>query len=357
MTESMKQAARVFSSLRVRARAGAGAARAGVATFSAWVAGVAGAASFAFALMPGAAQAQDAYPAKPIHVVVPYTPGGVSDAVTRLLMQKLSERLMSPIVVDNQPGANSQIGSSFVARSNPDGYTLLVVVAAHVINPSLYPKMSYQPLVDLTGVSLFGNIPLLMVSSAQLPPANLREFVAWAKAHPGQGTFASSGAGSGAHLMGELFAEVAGVPLTHVPYKGMAPALADLFSGQVGMAFDSVQTMMPQVKAGKLRALAMTSATRWPTAPDVPTMAEQGYPDMTGGSWIGLLAPSKVPPALIERLSAEMQKVVDAPDVHARLIDYGIDPVGGTPAQFNAFMQKESVRWAQVVRKADIHLE
>ncbi|SEA37893.1 tripartite tricarboxylate transporter substrate binding protein [Variovorax sp. YR216] len=301
--------------------------------------------------------AQDTYPTRPIRVVVPYTPGGVSDTVTRLVMQKLAERLKGTIIVDNQGGANGQIGSSAVARSTPDGYTLLVVVAAHAINPSLYPKMTYSPLQDLRGVSEFGAIPLLMVSSAQLPPKNLKEFVAWAKANPQSATFASSGAGSGAHLVAELFSQTVGVPMTHVPYKGIAPALPDLFAGQVAIIFDSVQTMMPHVKAGKLHALAMTSAKRWPAAPDVPTMAEAGYPGMTGGSWIGLLAPAKTPKEIVARLSAETQKVLDTPEVREKLIEYGIDPVGGTPEQFDAFIQSEAKRWAEVVKKADIRLE
>lgn len=311
----------------------------------------------ALALAAAPARAQEPYPTKPIRVVVPYTPGGVSDAVTRLVMQKLAERLKSPVIVDNQPGANGQVGSGQVARATPDGYTLLVVVAAHAINPSLYSHMSYAPLKDLTGVSQFGHIPLLVVSSAQLPPANLKDFIAWAKANPRNATFASSGTGSGAQLSAELFAQTAGVAMTHVPYKGMAPALPDLFSGQVAMAFDSVQTMMPHVKAGKLRALAITSARRWPAAPDVPTMAEQGYPSLTGGSWIGLLAPARTPPAILKKLSAETQAAIDSPEVHAKLIEYGIDPVGGTPEQFDTFIQSEARRWADVVKKANIRLE
>lgn len=304
-----------------------------------------------------AALAQDSFPSRPIRVVVPYTAGGVSDTVTRLVTHKLSERLKTPIIIDNLPGANGQIGSQAVARAAPDGYTLLVVVAGHVVNPSLYPKMGFSPLTDLTGVSQFGHIPLLMVSSAALPPKNLAEFVTWAKANPDKASFASSGTGSGAHLAGELFGESAHVKLTHIPYKGMAPALTDMFSGQVAMAFDSVQTMMPQVKAGKLRALAITSEKRWPSSPDVPTIAELGYPNMTGGSWIGLLAPAKVPAPIIAKLSAELQTVIDSPEVHAKLIEYGIDPVGGTPAQFNGFMQTEAKRWAQVIKQANIRLE
>lgn len=305
----------------------------------------------------GPSQADEPYPSKPIRVIVPYTPGGVSDAVTRLLMMKLSDRLKTPIVVENQGGANGQIGSAYVARSAPDGYTLLVVVAAHAINPSLYPKMSYSPLTDLRGVSEFGAIPLLMVSSAALPPTDLKSFIAWAKAHPKEATFASSGAGSGAHLVAEQFAQTAGITMTHVPYKGIAPALPDLFAGQVAIIFDTVQTMMPQVKAGKLRALAMTSARRWPAAPEVPTMAELGFPNMTGGSWIGLLAPAKTPDPIVEKLSTEMQAVLEMPEIHDRLIDYGIEPVGGTPAQFDTFIRSEAVRWADVVKKADIRLE
>ncbi len=303
------------------------------------------------------ALAQENYPNRPIKVVVPYTSGGVSDTVTRLITQKLSERLKTPVVVENLPGANGQIGSQNVARATPDGYTLLVVVVGHVVNSSLYPKMTFSPLSDLTGVSQFGHIPLLMVSSAALPPKNLPEFVQWTKAHPEKASFASSGTGSGAHLVGELFGETAKLKLTHIPYKGMAPALTDMLSGQVSMAFDSVQTMMPQVKAGKLNALAITSEKRWPSSPDVPTMNELGYPSMTGGSWIGLLAPAKVPSAIINKLSTELQAAIDTADVHAKLIEYGIDPVGGTPAQFNSFMQNEAKRWSQVVKQANIRLE
>jgi tripartite-type tricarboxylate transporter receptor subunit TctC len=301
--------------------------------------------------------AQDAFPSRPIRVVVPYPPGGVSDAVTRAVMAKLSEVLKQTVIVDNQGGANGQVGSAAVARSAPDGYTLLTVVAAHAINPSLYPKMTYSPLQDLRGVSQIGAIPLLMVSSAALPPTNLKEFVAWVKANPNKAAFASSGAGSGAHLVGELFAQTTSAPMTHIPYKGIAPALPDLFAGQVAMIFDSVQTMMPQVKAGKLHALAMTSTKRWPAAPDVPTMAEQGLPSMTGGSWIGLLAPSKVPDEIASKISAAMQQALDSPDLHAKLIEYGIDPVGGTPAQFDTFIQSEAKRWADVVKTANIRLE
>ncbi|NUA26952.1 tripartite tricarboxylate transporter substrate binding protein [Cupriavidus basilensis] len=303
------------------------------------------------------ARAEAPYPSKPVRVVVPYTPGGVSDAVTRLVMQKLAERLGQPVVVENRPGANGMIGSDNVAKSAPDGYSLLVVVAAHAINPSLYPKMSYDPVKDLTGVSQIGRIPLLLVSSAQLPPGSVKALVAWGKANPDKMTYASSGNGSGAHLAGELFSQAVGIKMTHVPYKGVSPALPDLFSGQVAMIFDSVQTMMPQVKAGKLKALAITSATRWPAAPDVPTMAEAGYPAVTASSWIGLIAPARTPRRVLAKLSAEMDAVLHQPEVKARLIEYGIDPVGGTPDQFQAFIKEEAGRWGEVVKKGGIHVE
>ncbi len=304
-----------------------------------------------------AAPSTESYPQKPLRVVVPYTPGGVSDAVTRLITRKLADELGQPIVIENQGGANGQIGSSTVARSAPDGYTFVVVVMAHAINPSLYKKMSYDPLRDLRGVSLFGRIPLLLVSSAQLPPRTFPEFVEWVRANPDKATFASSGAGSGAHLVAERFAQVTGTKITHVPYKGISPALPDLFSGQVSAIFDSVQTMLPQVKAGKLRALAMTSEARWPAAPDVPTMGELGYPDLVTGSWIGMLAPSGTPDALVTKVSAAVQRVLNQPDIHAQLIDYGIDPVGGTPAAFDTFITSEAKRWADVISTAGIKLE
>lgn len=317
----------------------------------------AAAVTLALAGSAASAWADGAYPSKPIRVVVPYTPGGITDAVTRLVMLKLSDRLKTPILVENQVGANGQIGSAYVARSAPDGYTLLVVIAAHVINPSLYSKMGYAPLQDLRGVSEFGAIQLLLVSSAALPPTDLKSFVEWTKAHPKKAAFASSGAGSGAHLIAEQFAQTTGVPMMHVPYKGSAPALPDLFSGQVAMSFDSVQTMMPHVKAGKLRALAITSAKRWPAAPNVPTMAESGYPELGGGSWLGLLAPGKTPNDIVDKLSAELQKVLEMPEVRDRLVDFGIDPVGGTPEQFDTFMRSEAVRWGDVVKKANIRLD
>ncbi|WP_427306022.1 tripartite tricarboxylate transporter substrate binding protein [Cupriavidus sp. H39] len=308
------------------------------------------------AALPAMAQG-DAYPNRPIRVVVPYTPGGVSDTVTRLVMLKLAERIGQPVVVENRPGANGMIGSDNIAKSAPDGYSLLVVVAAHAINPSLYPKMSFDPLKDLTGVSMIGRIPLLLVSSAQLPPTNVKEMVAWGKANPERMAFASSGNGSGAHLAGELFSQAAGLKMMHVPYKGISPALPDLFTGQIAIIFDSVQTMMPLVKAGKVRALAICNPTRWPAAPNVPTMAEAGYPAVTAGSWIGLIAPAKTPPAVLAKLSTEMDAVLRQPDVQAKLIDYGIDPVGGKPEQFQTFIKSEAVRWGEVVKKGGVRLE
>jgi tripartite-type tricarboxylate transporter receptor subunit TctC len=302
------------------------------------------------------ALAQDTYPSHRIRVIVPYAPGGITDAVARLLMQKLSARFAVPITVENQPGANGQIGSFAASRAAPDGYTFLLVVAAHAINPSLYPKMQYDPVRDLTGVTLIGRLPLFMVSSATLPPKSLPEFVEWAKAHPTSVTFASTGNGAAGHLVAEQFSQAAHITMTHVPYKGASQALPDLITGQVSMIFDSVQAMMPHVNSGKLRALAITSAKRWPTAPDVPTMAESGYPTMTTGSWLGLVAPAKTPKETLEKVASELRLIIDAQDVHESLINYGVEPVGSSPAEFNTFIASESTRWADVIRKANIQL-
>ena len=302
------------------------------------------------------AQAPKSYPSKPIKVIVPYAAGGVTDAVARVLMQKLGEQMQVPVIIENKGGANGQIGSAAVAHAAPDGYTLLATVAAHAINPSLYPNMTYA-LTDLRGVSKFGTLPLLLVSSAAVPPKDLKEFVAWAKANPEKATYASSGVGSNAHLMTAQFAQVANISLKHIPYKGASLALPDLFSGQVALLMDAVQTTKQQVDAGKLRALAMTSAQRWPSAPEVPTMAELGYPSMTGGSWVGLLAPAKTPDHVVRKLSVELQRLIDSPEIRSRLIELGIGPEGGTPEQFDAFIQSEAKRYADVIKKANIRVE
>lgn len=307
---------------------------------------------------PWALRAQPGqWPNRPIRLVVPYPPGGVSDAVGRVAARGLQERLGQPVVVDNRAGANGVIGSDFVAKSEPDGHTLLLVVAAHVINPLLMPRMPYRPLEDLRGVSLLARIPLLIVSSAALPPTTLAEFIAYARAAREPLLFASSGIGSGAHLSGELFARAAGIRLQHVPYRGIAPALPDLFRGSVAMIMDTLQTMAPHVEAGRVRALALAAARRWPTAPQIPTASEAGLPGFEAGSWFGLLAPARTPDEITERLSREMEAVLRQPETQSQFAGFGIEPAGGTPSAFDAFMRAEHERWARVIQEANIRLD
>ncbi len=297
------------------------------------------------------------WPNRPIRLVVPYPPGGVSDAVGRVLARGLQDRLGQPVVVDNRAGANGVIGSDFVAKSEPDGHTLLLVVAAHAINPSLMPRMPYSPLEDLRGISLLARIPLLIVSSAALPPTTLAEFIAYARAAREPLLFASSGVGSGAHLGGELFARAAGIRLQHAPYRGIAPALPDLFRGSVAMIMDTLQTMTPHVEAGRVRALALAAASRWPTAPQIPTASEAGLPGFEAGSWFGLLAPARTPEAVATRLSRETEAVLQQPETLTQFAGFGIEPMGSTPAAFDAFIRTEHDRWARVIREANIRLD
>lgn len=301
--------------------------------------------------------AQKPYPTKPIEVVVPYTPGGVADTVTRLITTELAKKMDTAVIVINQPGANSMIGSAAVARSAPDGYKLLLVVAAHAINPSLYKDMTYSPLEDLRAVSHLGNFQLLMGSSAALPPTNLAEYVTWAKANPDKANFASSGLGSGSHLIGTIFGKEADIQLTHVPYRGIAPALPDLFSGNISFIIDTVQTLLPLVKDGKVRAIAMTSGERWPAAPDVPTMKEQGYPNMVADSWIGILAPSKTPDAIVNKVSDELDQILKMPHIQEQFMNFGIIPKGGSAASFDEFILTEYKRWGDLIQEQNITIE
>lgn len=306
------------------------------------------------AFVPQLAVADKKYPSKPIEVVVPYTPGGVADTVTRLITNELAKKLDASVVVINQPGANGMIGSASVARAAPDGHKILLVVAAHAINPSLYKNMSYSPLEDLRAISHLGNFQLLMGSSAALPPKTLEEYVAWAKANPDKANFASSGLGSGSHLIGTVFGKEADIELTHVPYKGIAPALPDLFSGDISFIIDTVQTLLPLVKDGKVNAIAMTSAERWPAAPDVPTMKELGYPNMVADSWIGLLAPAKTPDEIINQLSDQIDQILKMPHIQEQFMNFGIIPKGGSAVSFDQFILSEYERWGDLIREQNI---
>ncbi|WP_183027708.1 tripartite tricarboxylate transporter substrate binding protein [Variovorax sp. UMC13] len=298
---------------------------------------------------PAFAQAQ-AYPTKPVRLVVPYPPGGPTDIVARLVAQKLSEQLGQQFIIDNRPGAGANTGAELVARSPADGYTLVVATTAHAINPSLFKNLGYSLAKDFAPVSLLTSGPLVIVANPALPAKNVAELIALAKARPGELNFASSGNGQSTHLSAELFASMAGVKMNHIPYKGSAPALTDTMGGQTQLMFDTMLSAMPHVKGGKLKALAVTSATRSPVAPDVPTVAESGLPGYEAIAWNGLLAPAHTPPEVLARLSGALKKVLAAPDVKDKFEAQGFAATWTSPEDFGRFMTAEIDKWAKVVK-------
>ncbi len=313
--------------------------------------------ALAAGMAPAVLRAEARWPNRPIRLIVPYTPGGVADTVGRLVANGMQEKLGQPIVVENRGGANGTIGSDVAAKSTPDGYTFLLVVSAHVINPWIMPQMPYKPLEDLRGVSMVADIPMLAVSSAALPPKNLTEFIAYAKAAREPVLYASSGIGSGAHLATEMFARAAGIPLQHVPYRGIAPALPDLFSGRIALILDTIQTMQTYIEAGRLYGLGLSSDTRWPTAPNLPTFAEAGLPGFKASSWFSLLAPSQMPNAIVEEMSHTVAAVLEMPATKERLHTYGLIPNSTSPTACDTFLRSESERWGRVAREADIRID
>jgi tripartite-type tricarboxylate transporter receptor subunit TctC len=304
----------------------------------------------------GDASAQN-WPNRPIRMVVPYTPGGYTDLMARLVGQKVAEALGATIVFENKPGANAIIGTDTVAKAAPDGYTFGTVIAAHSVNPTLNPKLPYDTLKDLTYVSLMSTAPLIMIAHPSLPANNVKELIALAKSKPGELNFASSGIGAAAHLTMEMFKSRTGTNMQHVPYKGTAGALQDLVGGQINVMFDIIGPLMPQVKSGNAKAIVVTAKERVPVAPDVPTMAEQGVPDFISGTWAGIIAPAGTPKEIVDRVSAEAKKALADPALQAKLADQGIVPVGSTPEEFRAFVVGEIARWNKVITDAGIKIE
>jgi len=309
-------------------------------------------AAAAIAVHPAAAQVP-AYPAKPIRIVVPFPAGGATDILARAAAQRLTEAWGQSVVVDNRPGAGGNIGAELVAKSAPDGYTLLMgTVGTHAINASLYAKMPYDHVKDFAPVILVAGVPNVLVVNPAVPANSVQELIAYAKANPGKLNFASSGSGTSIHLSGELFKVMAGVQMTHVPYKGSAPALQDLIGGQVQLMFDNLPPSLPQIKAGKLRALGVTSAARAPALPDTPTIAESGLPGFEASSWFGLLAPAGTPPAVIARLNGEVAAWLGTPEAKEKLLALGANAAGGTPEDFAKHIAAETAKWAKVVRES-----
>ncbi|HEY0852219.1 MAG TPA: tripartite tricarboxylate transporter substrate binding protein [Bradyrhizobium sp.] len=297
------------------------------------------------------------WPNRPIRMVVPYTPGGYTDLMARLVGQKIADALGQTIVFENKPGANAIIGTDTVAKAAPDGYTFGTVIAAHAVNPTLNPKLPYDTLKDFTYVSLMSVAPLVMIAHPSLPANNVQELIALAKAKPGQLNFASSGIGAAAHLTMEMFKSRTGINMVHIPYKGTAGALQDTVGGQVNVMFDVIGPLMSQVRSGNAKAIVVTAKERIPAAPDVPTMAEQGVPDFVSGTWAGIIAPAGTPKEIVDRVSAEAKKALADPALKAKLVEQGIVAVGSTPEEFRTFVGEEIARWGKVITDAGIKME
>jgi len=295
--------------------------------------------------------AADTYPSKPIRFVVPYPAGGPLDTIARLLGQKVSESVKQPVVVDNKPGAGGNIGADAVAKSPADGYTILMgAVATHAINPTLYASIPYDPVRDFIPVTQVASTPNVLVVNPSVPAASVREFIAYAKANPGKLNFGSGSTGSAGHLAGELFKTQAGVEMTHVPYKGAAPAMNDLVGGQIQLMFDNLASSLGQVKAGRVRALAVTTARRTSLAPDLPTIAESGLPGFDINTWFGIFVPANTPREVVERLHAEFTRALALPDVKERMLALGAEPVGSRPDEFAAYIRAEGEKYARVIK-------
>jgi tripartite-type tricarboxylate transporter receptor subunit TctC len=306
------------------------------------------------AVAPVSAQS---FPVKPITIVVPASPGGAIDLAARLVGQKLTESMGQPVLIDNKTGATGIIGTDFVAKAAPDGYNLALVASSHAINPSMKKVMPFDAIKSFEPVVLTHVVPLMLVVSPSLPVKTVRDLIAYGKANPGKLTFASSGSGGAPHFSGELFKTMAGIDMVHVPYKGSTLAHPDLLSGRTSVMFDTVAAINMQVKADKVRALAVTTAKRSSVAPTVPTMAEAGLPGYETSTWGGVLAPAGTPKAVVTKLNTEINKALNMPDVRQRLKEAGIEVGGGTPQQFTDFIQAETIKWAKVAVDAGIKPE
>lgn len=307
------------------------------------------------ALAVGVAVAQTQYPKGPVRMIVPFPPGGPTDITARTLGMRLGEVLGQPIVVENQPGARGFIGIEAAARAPADGHTLLLAsIGAIAINPVLYPKVPYDVFRDFASVSLIVTVPIVLVVNPGVPVRTVPELIDDARKYPGKLAYGSAGSGGSTHLVAEMFKSRAGVDILHVPYKGSAPAVADLVGGQVQLMFDTLLTATPHIRSGRLRLVAAATAARLEAFPDTPTIAEAGLAGFDGASWFCLLVPAKTPPEIVERLSRDLARIVREPAVRARLVEQGAEPVGGTPEELAAFIRAEQAKWGAVVREANI---
>ncbi len=299
-----------------------------------------------------------AYPTKPVRVIVPYPPGGGNDILGRLFAARLGDRLGQPFVVENRPGAGTMVGTEAAAKSPPDGYTILLSsIATHALSPNLYSRVPYDPVKDFSPITLLGIAPTVLVVYKDLPATNLAELIAAAKAKPGDLAYASGGNGTPPHINGEVFKAVAGVDLLHVPFKGGGPALADLTAGRVQVMLDTAASAMSHVRAGRLRALAISAPKRSPEYPDLPTFAEAGLPGYETNAWYSMHAPAGTPDAIVRKLNAELAAILREPDIIARFRQLSTDPVGNSPEEFGAFVKAEIEKYARVIKAAGIKLD
>ena len=301
-------------------------------------------------------RAQD-YPVKPVRMIVGFPVGGTADIVARIVSQDLGTRLRHQFVVDNRPGAGSVIGSEITARAAPDGYTLLMISSSHAINAGFNKKLPYDPVRDFAAVTLVASAPNVLVVYPALPVKSVADLIELARAKPGQLNFASSGSGGSSHLSGELLKRMANIDLTHVPYKGAAPALTDVISGQVQLLFPSLPTVLTQIKAGRVRAIAVTSTKRSATLPDVATVAEAGVPGYEATNWYGLLAPAFTPKPVIGKLNAAILAALRTTEVADAFAGQGADAMGSTPGEFESYLKSEILEWTKVIRDAGVRIE
>lgn len=306
--------------------------------------------SVAFALH---AYGQDAWPTRPVRMILPFPPGGGTDILGRLIAERLSAGIGQPVVTENRGGAGGNVGAEAAARSAPDGYTIVLVAPSLAISPTLYSKINYDPVKDFAPISLVATVPNVMVTQPSLP-GQLQEFIAFVKAKPGALNFGSGGAGTSNHLAGELFNIVTGARLVHVPYKGVNLAMQDVLAGNVHLVFIGIPAAAPHIKAGKLRALAIVAPQRSTALPDVPTVAEAGLKDFEVTTWYGILAPAGTPQSVVKRLNAELVKVMHAPEMKEKLTATGTEPLTSTPEEFAAYIKREIVKWRDVIRRAGV---
>ena len=317
---------------------------------------IAGLVALGYFVSGQAATAQD-YPTKPIRLIVPFAPGGGTDITARAVAQKLGESWGQTVVPDNRPGANGTIGVDITAKSAPDGYTITMISSSHAVNVGLYTKLPYDLLRDLAPVTQATSQPYVMVIHPSVPAKSVKEFIAYARSKPGGVNYGSSGTGGIAHLGGALLASIAGIEMVHIPYKGGAPSTMDLIAGQIQMQLGTLLLTGPHIKSGKLRVLAVTTPRRWPGTPELPTMQEAGVPGFAITQWYGMVAPAKTPPAIVNKLSKEISRLLHQPDVKDKLAADGADAVGNTPAEFGAHIKSEVAKYGKLVKQIGLKAE